>query len=502
MAHHTDIEERDTDIEEGVQLPGSSGLKRADPKIVHGITKKIHHLLPLPREACIFRVHDELRNVKKKAYTPMLVSIGPYHHGNPKLRAMEEHKLRYLRSLLERNNEENAERYLQLMETIVDRARGFYADPISLKRDKFVEMMLLDACFTIEFLRKFEYEYLRDKDDPIFKSSWMQIQIFGDMMLLENQLPFFLLSELFKMTEIPNLQLTLLQFSLIPIFQMLPIELSSSSLNSILQMLPAELSSISLNHPGKKSAHENKHFLDLLHNVYLPSFGEASSNKTSMSSNKNCIRLPYLTEFLDLLHDVCLRLFGKASSNKKDTRMPSLTELQEAGVSFKVDESDAVSLFDINFKRGHLKIPKFRVTDLTETFFRNIIAYEQHSSDVKPKYFTDYTFFMDKLIDTQKDVTTLRLRGIMDNWLGDDEEVARMFNKMGDGRIVDTSTYYYSNVCQELNDHCKKGWNEAKAKLRRNYFHNPWASISTAAAIFLILLTLIQTVATLVSLFV
>ncbi|KAA8546397.1 hypothetical protein F0562_002864 [Nyssa sinensis] len=388
MDHHIEIEEE--------ILPGSSRLSRADTKIVDGINAKIHSLPALHPKPCIFRVHDGLHRTNEKAYAPTLVSIGPYHHGKPKLQAMEEHKLWYLRSILQRNSEKSVERYIQVMEKLEDRARGFYAEPINLEREKFVEMMLLDACFIIEFLRKL----YSDKDDPIIKSFWMGNQIFRDMMLLENQLPLFVLCKLFDMiTKIPSSP-------------------SSMSLTKLVQtpigiMLSKTFSSIPTIQLEEKSIRESKHFLDLLHKV-------------------------------------CLSLSPKASFNipPVSIRMPCLTELQEAGVSFKVVEtstrSDSLSFFDITFECGQLKIPKFMVKDLTVIFFRNIIAYEQHSSDVKIRYFTDYTFFMDKLINTGKDVNILRLRGIMENWLGDDGEVARMFNKMGDGRIIDVETYYYS----------------------------------------------------------
>ncbi|XP_059639004.1 uncharacterized protein LOC132281306 [Cornus florida] len=225
----------------------------------------------------------------------------------------------------------------------------------------------------------------------------------------------------------------------------------------------------------KEPASESKHFLDLAHNIYLPLFGkDSNSNRTSVSNSSG--------------HEIC-------------TRMPSVTELQEASIRFNADESEDVSIFDITFKHGHLKIPIFKVTDDTERFLRNIVAYEQHSSSVELKYFTDYRSIMDSLINTEKDVNILRLRGIMENWLGDDEEVARMFNKLGDGVMINPPTFYYSQVCQKVKNHCRKPWNRAKAKLRRTYFHNPWASISTAAAGVLLLLTLIQTVVALISQF-
>ncbi|KAI7999074.1 UPF0481 protein [Camellia lanceoleosa] len=106
---------------------------------------------PLPDEPCIFKVHEGLRHVNEKAYTPMLVSIGPYHHGHPKLLPMEKHKEHYLELLLQRNNQRNEE-YLDSMKKFEERARKYYVNPIDyVSSDEFVKMMLIDACFVIEF---------------------------------------------------------------------------------------------------------------------------------------------------------------------------------------------------------------------------------------------------------------------------------------------------------------------------------------------------------------
>ncbi|KAL7169274.1 hypothetical protein ACSBR2_034339 [Camellia fascicularis] len=59
--------------------------------------------------ACIFRVHEGLRHANEKAYTTKLVSIGPHHHGQPKLLAMKKRKERYLESLLQHNNNQSVE---------------------------------------------------------------------------------------------------------------------------------------------------------------------------------------------------------------------------------------------------------------------------------------------------------------------------------------------------------------------------------------------------------
>lgn len=77
-----------------------------------------------------------------------------------------------------------------------------------------------------------------------------------------------------------------------------------------------------------------------------------------------------------------------------DTNMPNATELREAGVTFsKIGKiyrrlegyhnlGDNTSLFDIKFENGVMTIPCFEVFDYTETILRNLVAYEQQSSDV------------------------------------------------------------------------------------------------------------------------
>ncbi|KAL7194653.1 hypothetical protein ACSBR1_034978 [Camellia fascicularis] len=152
--------------------------------------------------ACIFRVHEGLRNANEKAYTPILISIGLYHHGQPKLLAMEKRKEHYLELLLQCNNNLRKEDYLDSMKKLEERARKYYASPFDhLNSDEFVKMMLYDACFVIEFLLSmFEFYVVKEElqhshvGDEV-KVSWKNIQICDDLMSLENQLPFFVISE-------------------------------------------------------------------------------------------------------------------------------------------------------------------------------------------------------------------------------------------------------------------------------------------------------------------
>ncbi|KAI3891935.1 hypothetical protein MKX03_031593, partial [Papaver bracteatum] len=65
------------------------------------------------------------------------------------------------------------------------------------------------------------------------------------------------------------------------------------------------------------------------------------------------------------------------------------------------------------------------VDDTTESTFLNLIAYERfhvgEGSEVNA-----CIFFMDRIIDSSKDVSLLHSKGIIKNALGSDKEVAKL----------------------------------------------------------------------------
>ena len=52
----------------------------------------------------IKRIPDHLRKVNEEAYSPMIISIGPFHHFDKKLQTMDMFKVRYLKSFMKRAN--------------------------------------------------------------------------------------------------------------------------------------------------------------------------------------------------------------------------------------------------------------------------------------------------------------------------------------------------------------------------------------------------------------
>ena len=142
-----------------------------------------------PSKQCrIYKVPHPLRKWNEEAYTPQVVSIGPFHHKNERLKAMEEHKERYFRSFVKRSAIK-LEYLVGIIREMEDSIRGCYEQTIDLNSDGFVKMILVDASFILElFFRLSSGSWT--SDDPIFVQPRYSA-VFLDLALLENQLPFF-----------------------------------------------------------------------------------------------------------------------------------------------------------------------------------------------------------------------------------------------------------------------------------------------------------------------
>lgn len=169
-------------------------LERASNDDVAGSWSKI----------CIYRIPHFLRDQglgEDKAYVPQVVSIGPYHRGKRRLLLMERHKWRALHIMLKRLRQ-SIKLYIEAIQELEERARACYEGPLSLTSNEFVEMLLLDGCFILEFFRGYTegFENLGyERNDPIFAMRGMMYSIRRDMMMIENQIPLFVLEKIISL---------------------------------------------------------------------------------------------------------------------------------------------------------------------------------------------------------------------------------------------------------------------------------------------------------------
>ncbi|MCL7022080.1 hypothetical protein MKW94_009380 [Papaver nudicaule] len=164
----------------------------------------------------IFMIPTYIKRRDQAAYEPKMVSIGPYHYGKPALQPMQKHKARALIHFLKRSKKNTIiEPYLSALTKVVDKLRNCYevVDEITKWNDvDFAKLMLLDGVFLLEFLNVSRgnqacHDYAAI--DPIFGVRGHNLNynyVMEDLLLLENQIPYQVLSTLLMVSDGHNEQ--------------------------------------------------------------------------------------------------------------------------------------------------------------------------------------------------------------------------------------------------------------------------------------------------------
>ncbi|KAA3486313.1 UPF0481 protein isoform X3 [Gossypium australe] len=424
----------------------------------------------------IFKVPHQLREVNEKAYEPNVISIGPYHYCKPHLVRMEDIKKRCFENITKTTNL-GLNKFREEMRLLEGKTRKCYEQPLPPcleAKANFVDMMVYDGCFVVQQLQNGHLDEFSKHGPHV--SNEMQY----DLLLLENQLPFFVLLKLYSMiTSNPEPRGDLVQ----------------SAINLFVGP--------QCNLPGDTHI---RHLLNLVHATFHPSPRGTQAEveeEVACCFPKNTI----VGNLLQLVHTT-FHLSPKKEENSQHlwNWIPSATELKDAGIHFSGEQEKKNKFeFDITFDNNtkELKIPTLQVDDSTEREFRNYMVYEQFYffPSGKPTYFVDYVLFMDDLINTSKDVELLRRRKIINNSLGNDEAVTEMFNKLGHSIYYREENFHYKNIVTQVNKHFKIKCNiwKWKANLKKDYFNTPWSVISFLAAFVLLVLTILQTIFSLLS---
>lgn len=420
---------------------------------------------------CIYRVPRWLREGDDKAYVPQIVSIGPYHRHRRRLREMERHKWRSLRQILRRTGHD-IRLYLDSVRELEDRARSCYEDSSSfgsISSNDFVECMVLDGSFVLElFPRATTSDGFKSlgysRNDPVFATRGLMHSIQRDMIMLENQIPLFVLDRLLAL----QLGLPLEQSGLV----------STLALRFFDPLMPND-------EPLRKSDRNR-----------LESQKQTFDPLSDLGGGLHCLDV-FRRSLLRTGPQPSPRIWIRRRSDRvrvADKRRQQLihcvTELREAGIKFRRRKTDR--FWDVKFENGVLKIPRLLIHDGTKSLLLNLIAFEQCHLD-SSNDITSYVIFMDNLINGAEDVGYLHYHGIIEHWLGSDEEVADLFNQLCREVVFDINDSSLSQLSEQVNRYYNHRWNTWRASLKHNYFGNPWVIISLVAAVVLLALTFIQT---------
>lgn len=372
-----------------------------------------------------------------------MVSIGPIHGNTPRLKKMEDLKKIYKRSFVEKYGNDLLKEFRRYIRSEEARISACYDDDYFKAGDSLESIILIDVVFIFEL-------FLRCKNDEFdfLLGTEKLINIVDlDLQLLENQIPYFVLKDLYLRLEVSVVRDPFLSVALSYLY-------GSDDAHS------------------ERSLRNIQHFADLKRWALLKDFPPPPDGSYGMLKN-----------------------------------IPCATKLEASGVEFTKcdDKEDNGSLIEIKYKHKAiplkllpifkiqqlvLHIPSFEIDDFTESHIRNVMALEQLHYP-KETHICSFVFLMDFLIDTEKDVDLLVEKGILSHLLGDSAAIADIFNRLG--IQINVNRWCYSSIADKLQNHNDKRWNHAKATLRRVYFKDRWTGTATTAATVLLVLTLIQT---------
>ena len=153
-----------------------------------------------PQRHSIYRVPEYIKDMTNRdAYRPQVVSLGPFHYGEPPLKPMEAHKQRAVAHMVSRSGKPRQE-FTAAVEGIAEQLRGAYENlGEEWSGERFVELMVTDGCFLLEVMTDEVEVQGYGSDDPVFSKHgrlYLYSYIISDMLLVENQLPLLLLQKL------------------------------------------------------------------------------------------------------------------------------------------------------------------------------------------------------------------------------------------------------------------------------------------------------------------
>ncbi|XP_023736160.1 uncharacterized protein LOC111884064 [Lactuca sativa] len=271
------------------------------------------------------------------------------------------------------------------------------------------------------------------------------------MVLVENQIPFFILQDIFDSTILKSEPTASLTTLLLPLVQICNIFETSITANITPRL------------------NFQDHILGFLENCFHPSRNNSPSEGLPSSA----------------IH--------------------SAVELDRAGVIFKPNNPDEPWPMAMEFKscplacfswcwgKPTLRIPVLLIDNFTELFLRNLIAYEHSSSSYKTHgYVTSYAMAMDMLVDTEEDIAKLIESKVVLNHLGSNEKAADMINSLCKQQPI--RMFCYVDQWQDMDTHYNNYWPKNIAALKRTYFSSPWSMITLVGGIALFVLTVVQTI--------
>lgn len=229
-------------------------------------------------------------------YRPRVVAMGPFHRATTitsDLFIMEEVKWCFMHNLFSRHKtdpetvEKTVKKCGKAIESLGSITRESYREKIEMESEELAKMMLLDASYFLEFLLKLD---VKDNNNVHSSEKKKNVCALTDFMLLENQIPFFLIRTLSsKLLDVWNIVRA--PHNLAPLLK-LSDEVGQYSLRQLSPRKLAELLGLRIDHVD--SFEGVCHFLDLIHLCYRDPYQQQDVQRTPPQLQRCAKQLQYL----------------------------------------------------------------------------------------------------------------------------------------------------------------------------------------------------------------
>lgn len=403
-----------------------------------------------------------MRSVRPSAFTPQTVAIGPFHRSlihrgeyAYSFSEMETCKLMAAKALA--RNFTNPDDFHRLAGDIMSeeaRVRACFDRGLGLEelsREELGYTLALDSVFVVAILHSiymdvekalpdagagYDKVKLRRMDSsfsPIFNTRFshpVRKAVLLDLLLLENQIPLFLLKKVIRMDR---------------------------------------------RYKTEKDVEEQfRGFMRAVADQALPFCGDVRSQEAEGQ------------HLLDCLYATATATHSPAVDRGLDLRsatVPTATQLHKAGVKFK---GHGGSLSYIAFDSHTLTLPRIHVGDETERIFRNLLAHESQLIDRAEVL--SYLHFMNSLINTAEDVGLLVDAEVVSQSIGSNQDVATIWNELA-LNTLGVLTQPYSKAARSTREYMDNQIHAMLAELMQRYFSRPWLVLSLISGTALLVMT-------------
>ncbi|KAF8711180.1 hypothetical protein HU200_029192 [Digitaria exilis] len=465
----------------------------------------------------VSRVPDHVRIRNPDAYTPGLVTIGPLHaeDGLGRLRPGKRLKMAYLHSLISRGHPDPSSHlaviqgYVRLVAAREREARAMYAaeDVEEISAEDFVQMLVLDGCFIIEHLVNVA---TGREEQTLHATPYGPAQLSVDIVLAENQIPFFVLVDLIGSTRLPEFDTTGYQPPVL-LMKLVLYYLAGEKGSDRSDVLPP--------------ANGVCHILHLLHQVVTsarttwqppPRIQDSTMLKLARQAGRFPLSLPLqlmVPLLYPILPDEC-----KWSARYGPESVPSASDVKgmllrlektHGGGGGGVKSSDGAGIVSVLGpvplavkldQHGVLRLAQLKIEFRTMPLLLNLMAFERYFCEMQAGDVLAYTWFMAKMVPSAEDAAELVAAEVLrGSAVGNESnaDVVRFFRDVGaacegSGQRELEKSYLRETLLlfEERTQHAKR-----VADVKRYYVTVPWRLITAFVTVITTVTSILQTLA-------